>query len=169
MRLKHSTLVFSLILVALSVITYPPAFGQSSSSFSFSLQGSSLTQCWFYAVGFNATQGEQFLIRWNETNFPPVSLNFYIVPQVSLHIPWDCFNGPVTLYFNDGAIGSASWAAPVGGYYAIMLVNYSSSNVSGAVSIAAANGTVFATPIGYGAVGPYACRSPDPIYCYGLP
>jgi hypothetical protein len=106
---------------------------------------------------------------WNETNFPPISMNFYIVPQTSLLTSWNCFDGPVALYFNDGAVGSATWAAPSGGSYVVILVNYSSSSVSGTVSVAAVNATAFATPIGYGAVRPYRCKSPDPIMCAWLP
>lgn len=147
----------------------PAASGQASSAFSFSLQGSSLTQCWFYAVGFNASEGEQIVVQWNETNFPPVSMNFYIVPQTSLYSVWNCFEGPVTLYFDDGAIGTATWAAPSAGSYAVLLVNYSYSSVSGIVSIAAVNATVSATPIGYGSVRPYQCKSPDPVICGWFP
>ena len=155
-----------LVVVALGAMMVPAASGRSLSAFSFSLVGSSLTQCWFYLVGFNATEGEKFVIVWNETNFPPISMNFYIVPQGWLGVPWNCFDGPAALYFNDGAIGSATWTASTGGSYAIILVNYSTSNVSGVVSIAAVNATVFASPIGYGAVLPFRCRSPDPIFCY---
>jgi CubicO group peptidase (beta-lactamase class C family) len=159
-----------LVLVVVGVATTSAsASGQASSSFSFSLQGSSLTQCWFYAVGFTAAEGEKFLVVWNETNFPPVSMNFYIIPQSSLREIWDCLDGPVTLYSNDGAIGSATWVAPSEGSYVVLLVNYSYSSVSGAVSIAAVNATISATPIGYGAVWPYRCRSPDPIICLWPP
>ena len=156
-----------LILAVLGVLTGRATAAQSS--FSFSLQGSSLLQCWSYAVGFTASEGEQFIILWNETNFPPVSINFYIVPRAWLNVPWNCLDGPQTLYFNDGAIGTATWAAPVAGNYAVVLANYSTSQVSGAVSIAAVNATVSANPIGYGVVLPYRCRSPDPIICIGPP
>ena len=169
MWFKHSLPVFLLALVMLSVAMTPSASGQASSAFSFLLQGSSLTQCWFYAVGFTAAEGERFIVVWNETNFPPISMNFYILPQSSLQSIWNCYDGPVMLYFNDGAIGSAAWTAPSAGSYAVLLVNYSYTTVSGAVSIAAVNATVSATPIGYGAVRPYRCRSPDPIICLEPP
>jgi hypothetical protein len=163
MWVKYSLLGFLLILVALGVVTTPSASAQASSAFSFSLQGSSLTQCWYYAVGFTATEGEQFVVLWNETNFPPISMNFYIVPQTSLHSIWYCTDGPVALYFNDGAVASASWAAPPAGSYAVILVNYSYSSVSGTLSIAAVNATVSATSIGYGTVRPYQCLGPGCI------
>lgn len=162
--------------VSLLVLMVMGAAGTSASastpepaSFAFSLQGSSLTQCWFYAVGFKAVGGEQLLVSWDETNFPPVSMNFYIVSQASLREAWNCFDGPAMLYFNDGAIGSASWTAPSEGSYAVLLVNYSYYPISGAVSISAVNGTVSLTPIGYGAVRPYLCRSPDPVICLEPP
>jgi len=169
MWFEHSLLVFLLILVMLGVVTAPSAPDQAFSLFSFSLQGSSLTQCWFYAVGFTAAEGGRFVVVWNETNFPPISMNFYIVPQSSLRSIWNCYDGPLTLYFNDGATGSATWTAPSAGSYAVLLVNYSYTSVSGAVSIAAVNATVSATAIGYGAVRPYHCRSPDPIICLEPP
>jgi len=166
---KPALLSVFLIIVALGVVIVPSASGRSPSAFSFSLEGSSLTQCWFYLVGFNATEGEKFVIAWNETNFPPVSMNFYIAPQAWLGMPWNCLDGPMALYFNDGGIGSATWTASAGGSYAIILVNYSLSNVSGVVSVMAVNATVFASPIGYGVVLPFRCRSPDPIFCYEPP
>jgi len=167
MWVRRSLVGLFLTLSVVGVLTGPTT--ATESSFSFSLQGSSLLQCWFYAVGFAAGDGEQFIILWNETNFPPVSVNFYIVPRAWLNVPWNCLDGPQTLYFNDGAIGTATWAAPAAGNYAVVLVNYSTSNVSGAVSIAAVNATVSANPIGYGAVLPYRCRSPDPIICIEPP
>ena len=167
MWVKRSLVGLFTILALVGALSGPAT--ATESSFSFSLQGSSLLQCWFYAVGFTAGQGEQFVILWNETNFPPISVNFYIVPRGWLNVPWNCLDGPQTLYFNDGAIGTATWAAPVAGNYAVVLVNYSASNVSGAVSIAAMNATVSANPIGYGAVLPYRCRSPDPITCIEPP
>ena len=167
MHLKLSALVLLFALVVLGVVRIPSASGQASSTFS--LQGSSMTQCWFYAVGFTAAEGERFVVNWNETVFPLISINFYIVPQSSLRSLWNCFDGPVTLYFDDGGVGSATWAAPAAGSYAVLLVNYSSSPVSGALSIAAVNATLSATPIGYGFVSPYRCESPDPIICSWLP
>jgi hypothetical protein len=167
MWVRRSLVGLFLILALVDVLTAHATATQSS--FSFSLQGSSLLQCWFYAVGFTADEGEHFVILWNETNFPPISVNFYLVPRAWLDVPWNCFDGPQTLYFNDGAIGSATWTAPVVGNYAVVLVNYSTSNVSGAVSIAAVNATVSANTIGYGAVLQYRCRSPDPIICIEPP
>jgi len=157
-----------LVVIGAATNSLGSASGQAP-SFSFSLQGSSLTQCWFYAIGFAAAEGERFLVTWNETNSPPISMNFYILPQSSLHEIWNCLDGPVTLYFNDGALGSATWVAPSAGSYAVLLVNYSHSSVSGAVSIAAVNASISVTPIGYGAVWPYRCRSPDPIICLWPP
>lgn len=167
-RQSAASLLLVLMVLGVAMVS-ASASSQEPSSFSFSLQGSSLTQCWFYAVGFTAVAGEQLLMSWNETNFPPVSMNFYIVPQASLREVWDCFDGPVMLYFNDGAVGSASWVAPSAGSYAVLLVNYSYSPVSGAVSISAVNATVSVAPIGYGAIRPYLCRSPDPVICLEPP
>lgn len=162
--LLKGTLLGVLVILGCLCAVAPQAWAQPSSSFAFSLPGSSLTQCWFYAVGFNATQGEQIVVLWNETNFPPVSINFYIVPQTSLHRVWDCSDGPQTLYFTDGATGTAKWSAPSTGDYAVVVANYQYYNVSGALSIQAVNAILSAAPIGYGAVRPYQCLGAG---CFG--
>jgi hypothetical protein len=165
MRLKSTAFGFVLVFVALGTITSLPASAQTPSAFSFTLQGSSLALCWFYGVSFSATQGQQLTVQWSEntTGVGPVSLDFYIVRLASTNQRWFCDSGPGYLYWNDGAFGTANWAAPSTGGYAVLLVNYSYHSVSGIISVTAANVTLSATPIGPGTVRRLMCLSPSCI------
>ena len=149
MNLKWAS--YGAVLMLLIVITIaPPASAQTPSAFSFALEGSSPTTCWFYGVTFNATQGQQLTVQWSENpdQVGPVSLNFYIAPLASIRQLWLCDEGPVYLYWNDGAYGTANWAPPSTGGYVALLVNYSYHSVSGMISVTASNATIPTSPIG---------------------
>ena len=149
MRLTNSLLAYLLILTVVVSISPSPVSGQAYQISSFSLSGTSLVSCWYWGVTFNATQGQSFNVKWNETDSIPNSLDFYIVAPSATREIWFCDTGPVWLYSNSGAFGSANWAAPSAGRYIVLLVNNNYSPVSGTLSIMAVNATVTATSIGY--------------------
>ena len=149
MRFTNSTLAFLLILVVAGSFGSSPVSGQTTPVYSFSLNGTSYVVCWFWAVMFNATRGERFSVRWNETGGIPTSLDLYIVNPSSISEVWFCDTGPVSLYSNSGAFETSNWVAPSAGEYVVLLVNYNYGSVSGTLSIGAVNATVTATPIGY--------------------
>jgi hypothetical protein len=165
MRLKSTAFGFVLVLIALGAITSLPASAQTPSVFSFTLEGSSLALCWFYGVSFSVTQGQQLMVQWgeNSTGLGPVSLDVYIARLGSINQRWFCDSGPGYLYWNEGAFGLANWSAPSTGAYVVLLVNYSYHSVSGIISVAAANVTLSATPIGPGTVRRLMCLSPSCI------
>lgn len=149
MRLNSTTFCLTLAILALSIVLLP-ATAQAPTAFSFTLQKSSLADCWYFGVSFSATAGQPFTIQWSEgpSAAGPVSVNFYIAPVAAVQQVWLCDNGPVNLYWNDGAYGTPNWAPPATGGYAALIVNYSKYSVSGMISITTANATVSATPIG---------------------
>jgi hypothetical protein len=161
MRLTNSTIAFLLILVVVGSFGSSPVSGQTIPVYSFSLNGTSYVVCWYWAVMFNATRGERFSLRWNETGGIPTSLDLYIVAPTSIRGVWSCDAGPVWLYSNSGAFGSANWVAPSGGDYVVLLANNNYYPVSGTLSIMAVNATVTATPMGYA-----MARQPPP--CLGI-
>jgi hypothetical protein len=165
MRLKSTVFGFVLLFLALGATNSLPASAQTPSTFSFTLQGSSISTCWYYGVSFRATQGQLLTLKWSEnpSGVGSVSLDFYVVPLVSIQRIWLCDEGPVSLYWNDGAYGTANWAAPSTGGYAILLVNYSYHSVSGMISITAVNTTLSVTPMGSGAVRRQICIGPSCI------
>jgi len=150
MRLRSVAFGLAIILLSLGSIGIQPIGAQTSAGFPFTLAASSAAYCWYFGVAFSATNGQQFTVQWNEalTGAVPVSVNFYISQADAIQHPWLCDNGPVDLYWNDGAYGTAEWLAPSAGTYAAIIVNYSNYPVSGTLSIAAINATVSATPIG---------------------
>jgi len=156
-----------LVLLTLSSIGLIPLSGQSSPAFPFTLQGSSLASCWYYGVGFSAAGGEQITAQWSEAPSPvgPVSVNFYIAKLTAVHQTWLCDQGPVNLYWNDGAYGTANWAVPSTGGYAVLVVNYSQYLVSGTISVTIVNATISATPIG---PSPVRRALPNPSYSLHL-
>jgi len=147
---RRSAFGFALILLTVDSIGIQPTLAQTSTEFSFTLQASSLTDCWYFGIAFSATDGQQFVVQWNEnpTVVGPVSVDFYITPLDTIHHPWLCDNGPTDLYWNDGAYGTANWFAPSSSAYAAIIVNYSQYTISGTLSIAGINATVLTTPIG---------------------
>jgi len=163
MRITNSLLAYLLILAAVGSITSSPVSGQAYQTASFSLSGISLVSCWYWGVTFNATLGQRFSVKWNETetNSIPTALDLYIVAPSATREIWFCDMGPVSLYSNSGAFGSANWAAPSAGEYVILLANNNYSPVSGTLSIIAVNATVTVTPIGYA-----TARQPPP--CLGI-
>ena len=105
-----------------------------------------------FAQGFSAftiyalspITGKSYM-RSRRVNF----LFLRIVSPSSIREVWFCDTGPVWLYSNSGAFGSANWAVPSAGEYVVLLVNYNYGSVSGTLSIMAVNTTVAATPISY--------------------
>jgi hypothetical protein len=160
MRLTNSLLACSLILTAVVSISPSPVSGQAYQTSSFSLSGTSLASCWYWGVTFNATQGQTFSVKWNETDSIPTSLDVYIVAPSAAREIWFCDTGPVWLYSNSGAFKSVSWTAPSADRYMVLLVNNNYSPVSGTLSIMAVNATVTSTSIGYA-----TARQPPP--CLG--
>lgn len=150
MGFKSTTFSLMLLIITVGAATWLPASAQSSSAFPFTLQGSYLVGCWFYGVRFNAAEGQQVTVQWNQnpTDVGPVSVNFYIAPLAAVQQIWLCDDGPVYLYWNDGALGTANWAVPSTGAYAALIVNYSQYPVSGTISITNVNGTLTVAPIG---------------------
>jgi len=159
MRLTNSLLAYLLILAVVASISSSPVSAQAYQTSSFSLSGTSIVSCWYYGVTFNATLGERFSVKWNEneTGNIPTALDLYIVAPSAIHEIFFCDNGPVWLYSNSGAYGSANWAAPSAGEYVVLLVNNNYSPVSGTLSIMAVNATVTASSIGYA-----TARQPPP-------
>ena len=150
MWLKSTAFCLALTFLALGSIGSPPAMAQSPSAFSFTLQESSLVGCWYYGVSFDGTQGQQFTAQWSQSPSAvgPVSVNFYISPLEAVQQIWLCDKGPVNIYWDDGAYGTANWAPPSTGGYAVLVVNYGPYPVSGTISITSGNATLSATPIG---------------------
>lgn len=151
----------TLTLITLAAVSTLPVSAQTPSAFQFTLPSGSLTACWYYGVSFGVTQGQQVTVNWSENTSEsgPVSLDFYIVPEMSLGQLWLCQQGPVNVYYDDGAIGTASWTAPITGGYAVLLVNYSYYSVSGVISITPTNATLSASPVGPSSVRREACIS----------
>jgi hypothetical protein len=149
MRLTKSIIAYVLILAVLVSFASSSVSAQTYPASSFSLGGTSAVACWYWGVMFNATQGQRFTVTWSETGGPPTSLDLYIVTPSSLSERWFCDTGPVELYYNSGAFGSANWIARSGGEYIVLVVNDNFGSVSGTLSIMAANATVTATSIGY--------------------
>jgi CubicO group peptidase (beta-lactamase class C family) len=154
-----------LVLIVAGAITSFPASAQTPSALSFTLPGGSLVSCWFYGVSFSATEGQKLTLQWSENPSAsgPVSLDFYIVPLASIQRVWLCEEGPVSLYWNDGAYGTANWAAPSTGGYVVLLVNYSYHSVSATISVTGVNATISTTPIGPNPVRRETCLSPGCI------
>jgi len=151
--MKTKPLTFGIILLSLTVgAALPFAYGQAKSVFPFNLPSSSLVDCWFSGVTFQATQGQAITVQWSEnlSSTGPISMDFYIVPASSFRLHWYCDQGPVYVYWNDGAFGIANWVAPWTGGYAAILVNYSYYAVSGTISVTTPNGTVSASALGLG-------------------
>ncbi len=150
MRLTTYLLAYLLIVAVVGSFASSPVSGQGYQTLSFSLSGtlSSGYSCWYWAVRFNANQGQRFSVKWNETSDTPTSLELYIVAP-SASRGWFCDTGPVDLYYNSGAYGSMNWAAPYAGEYIVLVVNDNLGSVSGTLSIMAVNATVTATPLGY--------------------
>jgi len=153
-RLKSTAFGLALVFLTLGWVGLLPAMARTQSAFPFTLQGSSPVVCWFSGVVFDGTQGQQFSLQWNETPSVrgPVSVDFYIAPLPAIQQVWYCDNGPVYLYFNDGAYGAANWFAPLTGAYAVLVLNFMAYPVSGSISVTTANATLSATPIGPSAV-----------------
>jgi hypothetical protein len=161
MRLTNCLLAYLLILGVVGSFALSPVSGQAYQTYSFSLRGTSYVSCWYWGVMFNATQGQRFSVKWNETDSIPTSLDLYVVaPSVSREV-WSCDTGPVWLYSNSGAFGSANWAAPSAGEYVVLLLNDNYGSVSGTLSIMAVNATVTVTSLGYA-----MARQPPP--CLGI-
>jgi len=162
MRLKNSIIASLLILAVVGSFASPTVLAQTYPTYSFSLSGRSLVSCWYWGVMFNAAQGQRFSVMWSEAGGTPIALDLYIVASSSVGEFWWCDTGPVELYHNSGAFGSANWAAPSAGEYAVLLVNnnpiYNYGSVSGTLSISAVNATVTTTPIGY-------AMAPEPPLC----
>jgi hypothetical protein len=159
MRLKNAIIAYLLILGVVGGFASPPVSGQAYQTSQFSLSGTSYVSCWYWGVMFNATQGQQFSVKWNETGGVPTSLGMYIVAPSATLEAWYCETGPVALYSNSGAFGSANWAAPSAGEFNVLLVNANYGSVSGTLSIMAPNATVTVTPIGYNTARlPPPCR-----------
>ena len=154
MGFKSTAFGLALVLLTLGSVGLAPATAQASSVFPFSLQESSSVLCWFSGVVFDGVQGQQFTLQWNQTLTArgPVSVDFYIAPLPAIQQVWFCDNGPMYLYFNDGAYGAANWFAPLTGAYAVLVLNFMAYPVSGSISITTANATLSATPIGPSAV-----------------
>ena len=153
MRAKALTL--GILLLSLTVgAAFPFAYGETSPAFSFNLPPSSLVDCWFSGVTFQATQGQAITVQWSEnlSSAGPISMDFYIVPASSFRQHWFCDEGPAYVYWNDGAYGIANWVAPWTGGYAAILVNYGSYSVSGTMSVTTPNATVSANPLGLSTV-----------------
>ena len=148
MRLTNSTIACLLVLAVVGSFASSPVSGQPYPTYSFSLSGTSYVSCSYWGVMFNATQGEQFVVKVSETGIP-TSLDLYIVNPSSIGVVWFCDTGPVWLYSNSGAFGTSNWVAPSAGEYVVLLVNYNYGSVSGTLSVTAVNATVTATSIGY--------------------
>jgi hypothetical protein len=162
MRFKKSMIVSVLILAVVGSFASSSVLGQTYPTYSFSLSPPSLTYCWYWGVMFNATQGQRFTVTWNETGGPPTSLDLYVVAPSATRESFPCDTGPVWLYYNSGAYGSAKWAAPSSGEYIVLVVNENYRSISGTLSIMAVNATVTATSIGYAlARQPAPCLGPE--------
>jgi len=149
--MKTKLLTLSIVLLSLTVAAALPfAYGQTTSTFPFNLPSSSLVNCWFFGVTFQAAQGQAITFQWSEnlSSTGPISMDFYIVPVSSFRLQWFCDQGPVYVYWNDGAYGIANWAAPSTDGYAAILVNYGYYAVSGTISVTTPNATVSLTPLG---------------------
>ncbi|MGP8069327.1 MAG: hypothetical protein ACLP5V_05510 [Candidatus Bathyarchaeia archaeon] len=149
MRLTSSIIAYVLILAAVVSFALSPVSAQTYPTDSFSLSGTSVVACWYWGVMFDATQSQRFTVTWSETDGTPTSLDLYIVAPSSMGERWFCDTGPVELYYNSGAFGSANWVARSGGEYIVLVVNDNYGSASGMLSIMAANATVRATSIGY--------------------
>jgi len=149
--MRISQLTFGVLLLAITVVAALPfTYGQGPSTFPFNLPSSSVVDCWFFALTFQATQGRAVTFQWSEnlSSAGPISMDFYIVPASSFRSHWYCDQGPAYVYFNNGAYGVAHWVAPSTDGYAAILVNYGYYAVSGAISITTPNATVSANPLG---------------------
>jgi len=163
MQRKIVTLALFFVFLTLGTAPGLRAYAQMTSTFPFTLPSSSLVDCWYFGASFYATQGQNFIVQWREnpSDIGLVSLDFYIVPQRSVHQPWLCDDGPVYLYWNEGAYVTANWVAPSAGAYAVLLVNYSYKSVSGVISVTAPNATLSANPIGPSMVRRIICIGPS--------
>jgi len=157
-----------LVIMTLASTTCFPASAQMPSAFPYTLPGSLLVECWYFGVGFSAIEGQQVIVQWSQNlaGVAPVSVDFYIAPLAAVQRIWLCDYGPVYLYWNDGALGTASWVMPSTGEYAAIIMNYSQYPISGTISATRVNGTLSVTPI-----GPSTVRRRLPIcffpYCVG--
>jgi hypothetical protein len=159
LQMKTKTVTLGIILLSLAVgAALPFAYGQITSTFPFHLPSSSLVNCWFFGVAFQATQGQAITFQWSEnlSSAGPISMDFYIVPANSFRVHWFCDQGPTYVYWNNGAYGIAKWNPPSTDRYAAILVNYGYNTVSGAIVV-----TSSATISAY-ALGPTPVRNP----CY---
>jgi len=166
MLARGKLVAYLLVMLISSTIASPFVFGQGSAiSLTFNLPGASIPACWYWAVGFQASQGEEVGVQWNETGFPsssPTSLDVYIAPLAALHQIWYCTQGPLYLYYDSGAFGSLHWEAPSAGAYAVYVVNYHWDPIRGSLTVNAQN----VSAIGYfPARTSYFCM-PNQFYCW---
>ena len=167
MGLKSTVFSLALMFLTLGSVGLAPATGQASAAFAFTLQESSVVACRFFGAVFDGAQGQQFALQWNETPSArgPVSVNFYIVPLAAIQKMWFCDDGPVYLYFNDGAYGTANWSAPSTGTYTAFILNSSPYPVSGTISVTTLHATLSATPIGPSTVRRLPQNCLFPLHC----
>jgi len=161
MRITKSILACSLILAVVGSFASYPVSGQTNPTYSFSFSGTSYVSCSYWGVTFNATQGEQFMVKVSETGSIPISLDLYIANPSSIGEVWFCDTGPVSLYSNSGAFETSNWTAPSAGEYVVLLVHNNYGSVSGTLAIMAVNATVTTTSVGYA-----MARQPPP--CLGI-
>jgi hypothetical protein len=161
--MKTKPLTVGIALLSLTLCAaFPFAYGQPTSAFPFNLPSSSVVDCWFSGVTFQATQGQAVTVQWSEnlSSVGPISMDFYIVPASSFRSHWFCDEGPAYVYSNDGAYGIANWVAPWTDGYAAILVNYGYYTISGTISVTTPNGTVSVNPLGLSTVR-RACFTPS--------
>jgi hypothetical protein len=168
MEFKSAALGLALVSLALGVGMPVSVYAQVPSAYSFTLQGSSLVTCWYFGVEFSASPGEPVVVQWNEniTGYGPIAFAVYIISLKSAPPVWFCDEGPVYVYWNQGAYGTANWSAPSAGGYAVLLVNTSLYAISGTISITSPNATLSPSPIGPATVRRVVCMGPN---CEGGP
>lgn len=153
--MKTKPLTLGIVLLSVTLASALPfAYGQPASEFPFNLPSGTASNCWFFGVTFQATQGQAITIQWtqNLTSAGPISMNVYILPASSFRLHWYCDDGPEYVYWADGAYGIANWRVPWTDVYAAILVNYGYYAVSGTLSLTTPNATISATPLGLSTV-----------------
>jgi len=97
-------------------------------------------RCGYLWADFNASVGQEVSLHWNSSSVIPVAVGVYISTPTAVAGTWYCGIGPNSLRSASNAYGSAQWATPATGTYALVIVNPGTYEVSVTVSMVAANG-----------------------------
>ena len=129
----------SAVALLLFVGNIPSQASAQSNVSTFTIPGMQSLQyrCGYVWADFNASVGQEVNLHWNSSSAIPVAVGVYISTPTAVGGTWYCGIGPNSLRSASNAYGSAQWAAPATGTYALVIVNPGAYEVSVTVSMVA--------------------------------